>query len=443
MPSVAGIASGIDTNSIVKQLLAAASGPIKSLQRKISDHGYRRSKLEGLNTLMTTFKTALSEADGIAELPSFSAISADGDSLSAAVSGDATPGTYSLTVVQKAQSSQHQSAAYASETETLKDGTLTVTVGSTVTEVTIDSATGTNTVQGIADYLTNSVPGVNAYVLDTGAASDPYKLIVTGTNTGTDDAVALSASQTGLVGEDLSFTSSRTAQDSTVTVDGNTVTRSTNAIDDIIPGLSLNLLQTTASTVDITVSRDTAAMASKVSSIVEAYNNLNAFFKANSGVDADPVIASDQTLRTIRRHMQNILASGYSTDNVAGLNSIGLGTDQFGDLEFESSDFTSMLGTNWEDVLSMLTGTSGLFGSLYTQVDADIDPTDGLIQPRIESIDGRISDLNLQIEDAERRLSMYEDVLKSQFMAMETALAKYQATQSYLDAQMAQLTKKK
>ena len=35
MPSIAGIASGIDTNSIIKQLLEAASSPIKSMQKKI------------------------------------------------------------------------------------------------------------------------------------------------------------------------------------------------------------------------------------------------------------------------------------------------------------------------------------------------------------------------------------------------------------------------
>ena len=46
MPSIAGIASGIDTNSIIKQLLEAASSPIKSMQKKISDHEYRRSQLQ-------------------------------------------------------------------------------------------------------------------------------------------------------------------------------------------------------------------------------------------------------------------------------------------------------------------------------------------------------------------------------------------------------------
>ena len=44
---------------------------------------------------------------------------------------------------------------------------------------------------------------------------------------------------------------------------------------------------------------------------------------------------------------------------------------------------------------------------------------------------------------AERRLIMYEDVLKAQFIAMETTLAKYQATQSYLEMQTAQRNKNK
>jgi flagellar hook-associated protein 2 len=443
MPSVAGLASGIDTNNIVKQLLQAASGPIKNMQKKISDHSYRRSQLQVLNGLLSTYKVQLEASDGIGEFPEFTVVSGDSDSLGVSVTGDASPGTYGISVDQKAQSSQEQSGNFASANETLKDGTLTVTVGSTVTEVTIDSATGTNTLQGLSDYLSNSVPGVNSYVLDTGAASDPYKIVVTGSATGAENAVTLGMTQTGSTGEDLAFTTARTAQDAQVTVDGNVVTRASNTFDDALPGISLNLLAVTTGTIDVTVTRDTAAMSKKVGDLVDAHNKLVTFFDKHSGPDADPVLAGDQTLRSIQRHLQSVISAGYSTSNIAGLNSIGIGSNQQGELEFDSSDFSSKLGTNWEDVLSMLTGSSGLFGAMQAQIDADIDPDDGLIQPRIDSIDSRVVEIEDKIEEAERRLTMYEDVLKAQFMAMETTLAKYQSTESYLTSVIAQQNKAK
>lgn len=443
MPSIAGIASGIDTNSIIKQLLEAASSPIKSMQKKISDHEYRRSQLQLLNSLLMTYQSELEATDEIGEFPEYTATSGDEDALTVDVSGDANPGTFSISVDQKAQSSQEQSGNFASKTDTLKDGTLTVTVGSTVTDVTIDAATGTNTPQDLADYITNSVPGATAYVLDTGAAVDPYKVIVTGSDTGTDNAVSLSVTQTGSTGEDLAFTTSRTAQDAQVTIDGNVVTRGTNSFDDAVPGVSMNLLATTTSSFDVTINRNTAAMTQKVSDLVSTHNKLVAFFKKHTGPDADPVMAGDQTLRTIQRHLQTTIAAGYSTDNIAGLNSIGIGSNQQGELEFTSSDMSTALAENWDDVLEMLTGTTGLFGVLATQIDADIDPDSGLIQPRIDSIDDNILDINERIEDAERRLTMYEEVLKSQFLAMETAMAKYSSTQSYLEMQAAQQAKKK
>jgi flagellar hook-associated protein 2 len=442
MPSIAGLASGIDTNAIVKQLLEAATGPIKSMQKKISDHEYRKSQLQVLNNLLSIYQGQLESTDTASEFPEFTSSSADPDSLSVAVSGAATPGVYSVAVDQKAQSSQVQSGSFASTTETLKAGTVTVTVGSTVTEVTIDAATGTKSLQDLADYLTNSVAGVNAYVLDTGSATDPYKMIVTGSNTGAVNAVSLSVSQTGAVGSDLAFSTSRSAQDAQVTIDGNVVTRASNTFDDAVPGLSLSLLGVQTTAFDVTVTRDTAAMTTKVTDLVTAHNKLVTFFKKHSGPTADPVLAGDQTLRSIQRHLQSVVSAGYSTSNVAGLNSIGIGSNQQGELEFDSSDFSSKLGTNWEDVLSMLTGTAGLFGAMQAQIDADIDPEDGLIQPRIDSIDARVLDITDKIEDAERRLIMYEDVLKSQFLAMETTLAKYQATQSYLEMQTAQRNKK-
>jgi len=267
--------------------------------------------------------------------------------------------------------------------------------------------------------------------------------VVTGSNTGVDNALSLGVSQTGLTGEDIAFTTARSAQDAQVTIDGNTVTRGTNTFDDAVPGLSLNLLAVTASSVDVTVTRDTTAMTKKVTDLVAAHNKLVDFFDKHSGVGADPVLAGDQTLRSIQRHLQTVVSSGYSTTNIAGLNSIGIGSNQEGELEFNSSDFSSKLGTNWDDVLSMLTGTSGLFGAMQAQIDADIDPNDGLIQPRLDSIDDRVADINDKIGDAERRLVMYEDVLKAQFLAMETTLAKYQSTQSYLEMHIAQLNKQK
>ena len=91
----------------------------------------------------------------------------------------------------------------------------------------------------------------------------------------------------------------------------------------------------------------------------------------------------------------------------------------------------------------MLTGSSGLFGAMQAQIDADIDPDDGLIQPRIDSIDNRVVEIEDKIEEAERRLTMYEDVLTAQFMAMETTLAKYQSTESYLTSVIAQQNKAK
>jgi flagellar hook-associated protein 2 len=443
MPSIAGLASGIDTNAIIKQLLQAATGPIRNMQKKISDHEYRKSQLQVLNNLLSIYKGQLEATDTASEFPEFIALSADTDSVSVTVSGEATPGVYGISVEQKAQSSQEQSGSFASASEALKDGILTVTVGSTVTAVTIDAATGTSTLEDLADYLTNSVAGVNAYVLDTGSAVDPFKLIVTGSDTGAVNAVSLSVAQTGLTGSDIAFSTSRSAQDAQVTIDGNVVNRASNTFDDAVPGLSFSLLGVQTTAFDVTVTRDTAAMTTKVTDLVFAHNKLVTFFKKHSGANADPVLAGDQTLRSIQRHLQSVVSAGYSTSNIAGLNSIGIGSNQQGELEFDSSDFSSMLGSNWEDVLSMLTGASGLFGAMQARIDADIDPEDGLIQPRIDSIDARVIAITDKIEDAERRLIMYEDVLKAQFIAMETTLAKYQATQAYLEMQTAQRNKNK
>jgi flagellar hook-associated protein 2 len=439
MPSVDGIISGIDTTSIVNQLLNAARAPIRGLQSQIDLLSTRKTKLQELNTLLGDLKTALGTVDGSGELPSYSANSSQPDALGVTVTGDVTPNSYDVRVDRLAESTLKRSQGFSSTDQNLRRGDLKITVDSQTVNVPLETSEGTRTPQGLADYINENVDGVRAYILNTGSGSTPYRLMIEGEQTGAAHQVTTSISFHGGGGTKLSLSTQRNAVDAKLNIEGLTVYNESNTPDDILPGIQFDLKGLTSGFAKVTVGYDPTEMATKAESVVTAYNALTEYFAKNIGIDANAAIQGDQTVRTIQRRLQSVLSAGYGNSEIAGLNSIGIGTAQDGTLEFDSAAFTSKAGSNFEALVDMLTGSDGLFGAMYDQVDTVIDPSTGIIQPRLDSIDTQVDSLNDNIDDAEYRLEIYEATIRSQFTAMEGLLAQYQATGDYLAAQLLQL----
>jgi flagellar hook-associated protein 2 len=438
MPAVDGIISGLNTSSIINQLVDAARAPIRAMQSQIDDLSVRKSRLQDLNGLLGSLKTALDAVDGETELPAFSATSSQPDALGVTVNGEVLPNSYDVRVYRLAESTLLRSQGFSSPDQQLRRATLKITVDSQTTNVPIQDANGSRTPEGLAAYINENVDGVHAYILNTGSGATPYRLMIEGDDTGAAHQVTTSINNQGGPGTKLSLGTQRDAIDAQMRIEGLYVYSETNTPDDILPGIQFDLKGITDGYAKITIGRDAETMATNVQAVVDAYNDIQEFFSDNIGLDADPAMQGDQTVRTIQRRLQSALGAGYGNSEIAGLNSIGIGTAQDGTLEFDAAAFTSKSGTNFDALVDMLTGSDGLFGAMYSTVDTVIDPASGIIQPRIDSVDSQVDSLGDKILSAEYRLEMYEDTLRSQFTAMESLLAQYQSTSDYLSAQLLQ-----
>jgi flagellar hook-associated protein 2 len=442
---VDGLVSGIDTGSIVKQLVAAARRPVANLQNQFTEISAKRDALQKFNTLLTDLKSAIEAVDTPTELGAYTASSSQESAITATVSGDAPAGSYGVSVVALATSSIERSAGFASLTDTIDDGVLDIDVGGTLTSITIDAATGTNTPQGLIDYINDNVPGAQAFVLDTGTGSSPFEIVLQGESTGLVNAVTSTMTTTGSGGTPLTFSTVQAAGDAELSIAGATVYTASNTPAGVLPGVTLDLQSVTTGSATITINQDTQATADNVSSVVDAYNALRDFVKQQSGSsegDGGP-LAGDSTLRSVSRRLQSIVGSVPGQGAFAGLRALGLSSSQSGQLEFTSSDFVSALGTSRDDAMNMLIGTGGVFTDLLAEIDVVADPQTGLIQPRLDSFETRMDSLADRVEAQEARLLDYEESLKEQFVGMELILAKYQATGDFLTAQLAMLTNNK
>ena len=159
-------------------------------------------------------------------------------------------------------------------------------MGSTSTSITINQSN--NTLDGLRLAINNSGANVTASFLNDGSSTNPVKLIISGTKTGVDNAVSVSLTSEFLgagTQEVVSFTQTQAAQNSTFIIDGISISKSTNVINDVIGGTTLNLLSAGSGT--ITLSTDQDAVKEKVTSFVDGYNDIIEFLTQELSFDVD------------------------------------------------------------------------------------------------------------------------------------------------------------
>lgn len=146
--------------------------------------------------------------------------------------------------------------------------------------------------------------------------------------------------------------------DATLEVDGVTVTRSDNSINDLIPGVTLNLFNSdTDTTVTLNINRDIDALMSKITSFVGAYNEVTSYIAQQQSYDQEEettggVLFGDGTLSSVKSDLTSTIvqsvwgvASEFSTLGLVGIN-----LDNEGQLSIDSDKLRGYLETNFNDI---------------------------------------------------------------------------------------------
>ncbi len=147
---------------------------------------------------------------------------------------------------------------------------------------------------------------------------------------------------------------STTGQDAKVTINGIVITRSSNTIDDVISGVTLDLSRIdSGESVDLTISRDTDSIKTSITDFTDAYNSIIEFinqeFTYNEDSESSGVLSGESTLSTIKSILQstitntiNLLPSGSNA-----LSLIGITSDVNGKLSLNDSDFMSAINSDF------------------------------------------------------------------------------------------------
>ncbi len=445
MLSAAGIGSGLDVDSIVSQLMALERRPLDLLQQKKDDIDTRISAYGNLKSALSTFQDAMQNLSTPSALKIFTTTSGNDDVFTASAINTAAASNFGIEVVRLAERHKFASAEHL-DTATFGGGggdALTIQVGSDPLDtLTVDLSTP-KTLGDIKDAINSDPdnPGVNATIIFGNDGNQ--KLVITSRDSGADNALTLgyaggiSAATLGLT-EVNDIAGDTALLDAELAVDGYTVTRANNTIDDVITGVTLELESADPGFVyNLDIARDTAAVAENVQAFADAYNEVTTAINNLR----DNELATDSLLYSVENGLRNIMNSPATglPSGLSYLGEIGVSFSREGVLTVDAADVESALTNNFNAVSELFaTDEQGFANRLDTLVDGWL-ATDGLIDGRTDSLDDSKRRLEDQEVSLEYRLSQIERRLFAQFSQLDTLLTSLQGTSNYLTQQLAQL----
>ena len=440
--STPGVGSGLDVNAIVNQLVAVERQPLQKLQQRataiqaqVSSWGKLKSQLDTLSTAATRLATASTWTQTTVS-------SAEPASVGAAISGtgSASPGRYTVQVMQLAQEQSLASSTIVAGTDLR--GRLTIELGaydsatpaaftprSGSTAVQLDFAQGTTTLADVRDAINGANAGVRASILSDGAGE---RLVISGSETGADRGFRLTVSDpagTGATGlASLAYDGSATAAMSAVrqarnasfSINGVSLSSTTNTLDATVQGLRLQLLKA-GTTTDVTVESDAAGQKKALEDFVAAYNAVNNQIAADTNYDAASKkggpLFGDAGALAVRRALRDMIGqSSTASTTFSRLSDLGMDIKRDGTISVNATALGNALNKPAElgKLLSAAgTGTEDSKG-VAVRLKTLMEPmlaSSGLVDSRSESLRDRLkrnqSDqdrLNDRVEATKQRL---------------------------------------
>lgn len=383
-----GLASGLDINSIVTQLVAAESRPLQLIAEKKSAIQSKLSAFGTLQGALASFQTTLANLSSASKFDVQSTQINGSGSFSASANGKATNAEYAVTVNQLAQSQKLASSGFASKSSSVGSGTLTITLGSYdgdsntfspqagKTPISITIAPGSESLEQVRDAINQANAGVSATIINDGSAQG-NRLVITAQDSGTANSIKIdvvdddgnSHDSQGLSqlafdptlanGSGKNLTQMQEARNALLNIDGIDIVKSGNTISDAIEGVTLNLLKVSDGTASsLSVSTDTEAIEASVAAFVNAYNDLNNAIRKltsyNETTKTAAALTGDATARNIAFDIRSMLTNTINSGGaLSSLSQIGVSFQTDGTLALDSTKLQEKISSDFADIAKL------------------------------------------------------------------------------------------
>ena len=445
-----GLATGLDTSSIIDQLMNIERQPLTRLEADKTWLNNRLKAFTELDTRLKAFSDSIKDLNYRDTLLKRSTTLGSEEFFTASASLDAMPGaSYEVEVVSLARVQKSVSGGVASSSAPLfGTGSLSLTVGGDTH--TIDIGEGENSLTGVMEAINAADVGVRAAIINDGTvnpdgSSTPFRMVLTGETV----AKEFSLDASGLTGGaslDLG-TPVQQATRAHVRVDNIDIYSDTNTLTEAIPGMTLDLRKAEAgTTTSLAVNVDKAAIKEAIEEFATGYNKVVSFITSQSVIDGEGggVLGGDSGINAIKRRLQTMLTQPVeNSGTLRALSQLGFETQKDGTLQVNEKTLGAAIDENLDSVVSLLAGEDGVEGVATRFKNYLFDLTSsatGMLQGRRESINSNLKRIDTKIDASQARLEQRQKTLEAQFSAMETLVSNLNAQSSYLTQQMTALT---
>ncbi len=348
--SFAGLGSGTDFSALIDGLMKIEQRRVTKLEDWRKSWDDKIVQFRDLNTKLLSLKTSLEGMNTLGKFLAKDAVSSNEASFTATAGAESSEGTYNIKVGSLAKNSIWTSNALGSATTDIVNdtnadlkGSLAFTIdGKTITTSISEgqnlndlaAAINANTDNRYTDTDGVSKQYVRASVVKTQSSPDQYVLQLSALDQGTKYAIS------GITPTDLDLTfpgaATQVATNAQIEFNGLTITRSSNVIDDIVPGITLNLKQVDTVGATLTVNTDKEAIKENVRAFVDAVNEVRKKISEISKVDATTnqgsILTGNYGVDMIGQNLKNIIASkgigfDYDSNTYSALPQIGIMTN--------------------------------------------------------------------------------------------------------------------
>lgn len=383
--------SSIDWSGLIDELYAAKLSATTAYEDKISVNELKISAYNEADDLLVTLRSAASTLRAVTDSTASDAdvflgrsayLTGTGGAtassvVTASVASGTALGSYALTVSQLATSHKVASGDFSSSTSALGlSGSFSIGVaGGEAAAVALTEDMSLAEVAATINQA-SAASGVRASVLKVSDTS--YQLVLSTLDTGQTMTVADGGgvlAGLGVVDDSGAFADELQAgRQAIFTIDGVTITRASNEVDDVVDGVTLYLVGTTGEgqAVDVEIDQDLSQIKSAVVTFVDAYNAYRAWAlsqqetASGGGASGDAVLFGDSTIRGINQQIASALA--FSLDDVS-MSSIGLSFDGNNYLDYDETTLNSVLNGNVDVVRQLFSysyeSSSSDLGILY------------------------------------------------------------------------------
>ena len=435
-----GLATGLDVNSIVSQLLAIEQRPLLRMAQRETEYQAEISALGNLKSALSKLQEAASALQDTSTFQAIQASSSNEEVLSASAADSTAIGSFSVVVDRLAQ--RHKMAsAEIDPTDTFGgragDG-LTLTVGAD--SFTVDLSTAMTLAQ-IRDAINAEENTTGASAVIVNGDNGMQTLVLTSGETGYDNRLELS--YPGRIRRrDFDFATinrdqagqlinDETELDAALTVEGVPITRGSNEISDVVDGVTLQLQGAGEAQIDLT--RDTAGISDGIQALISAYNALHSEMSRLS----EGELSGDRILLSIESQIRSVLNTQFSVEgSFRYVQEIGLTSTDAGDLQLDTDMLDAAIDQDLDGLSALFADSEKGFATRLDNLLDGIVQSDGLIDSRVDGLNDQIAGLETQRGALERRLELTEQRLRAQFTALDQLVGQLQSTSNFLAQQL-------